>query len=151
MVTNIHLYQMKRVMYKKRILGKSTAAFSLTELMVVLVIIGVLVLLALPKLLPIVTKAKSTEAKLMLKQVYTLEQSFKYEHDRYSQTLPEIGFEQEKLVTSGGQARYRIEIVSADERAFVAQATSVVDFDNDGTYNVWIVDESGVVKEKVGD
>jgi type IV pilus assembly protein PilE len=139
------------ILIQKRRKRRHTAAFSLTELMVVLVIIGVLVLLALPKLLPIVTKAKSTEAKLMLKQVYTLEQSFKYEHDRYSQTLPEIGFEQEKLVTSGGQARYRIEIVSADERAFVAQATSVVDFDNDGTYNVWVVDESGVVREKTGD
>lgn len=45
------------------------SGFSLTELMVVLVIIGVLVLLALPRLLPVVTKAKTTEAKLMLKQV----------------------------------------------------------------------------------
>src|SRR5712692_10313418 len=78
--------------------------FSLTELMVVLVIIGVLVLLALPKLLPIVTKAKTTEAKLMLKQVYTLEQSYKFEHDRYSNILNEIGFEQERLVSQGGQA-----------------------------------------------
>ena len=56
-------------------------SFSLTKLMVVLVIIGVLVLLALPKLLPIVTKAKTTEAKLLLKQVYILEQSYKFEHE----------------------------------------------------------------------
>ena len=76
--------------------------FSLTELMVVLVIIGVLVLLALPKLLPIVTKAKTTEAKLMLKQVYTLEQSYKFEHDRYSNATGEIGFEQDKLISQGG-------------------------------------------------
>jgi type IV pilus assembly protein PilE len=125
--------------------------FSLTELMIVLVIIGVLVLLALPKLMPIVTKAKTTEAKLMLKQVYTLEQAYKYERDRYSVQLGEIGFEQEKLVSEGGQARYRIEILSADERGYQAQATSVVDFDNDGTFNVWIVDQAGVVSEKVPD
>jgi type IV pilus assembly protein PilE len=125
--------------------------FSLTELMIVLVIIGILVLLALPKLLPIVTKAKTTEAKLMLKQVYTLEQSYKYERDRYSLQLAEIGFEQEKLVSQGGQARYRIEILNADERGFQAQATSVVDFDNDGTFNVWMVDQTGVVNEKVAD
>ena len=81
---------------------KPINGFSLTELMVVLVIIGVLVLLALPKLLPIVTKAKTTEAKLMLKQLYTLEQSYKIEHDRYSQTLGETGFEQEKLISQGG-------------------------------------------------
>jgi type IV pilus assembly protein PilE len=130
---------------------KQDAGFSLTELMIVLVIIGILVLLALPKLLPIVTKAKTTEAKLMLKQVYTLQQSYKYEHDRYSLQLGEIGFEQEKLVSQGGQARYRIEIVNADERGFQAQATSVVDFDNDGTFNVWVVDQAGVVNEKVAD
>jgi type IV pilus assembly protein PilE len=92
-------------MRKKRRLLVTKDGFSLTELMVVLVIIGVLVLLALPKLLPIVTKAKTTEAKLMLKQVYTLEQSYKFENDHYSTNPSEIGFEQEKLVSQGGQAR----------------------------------------------
>jgi type IV pilus assembly protein PilE len=125
--------------------------FSLTELMVVLVIIGVLVLLALPKLLPIVTKAKTTEAKLMLKQVYTLEQSYKFEHDHYTNTLSEIGFEQDKLVSQGGQARYKIEVVSADEKNFTAQAISTVDFNGNGTFNIWAVDETGVIKEKVPD
>jgi type IV pilus assembly protein PilE len=129
----------------------SNRGFSLTELMVVLVIVGVLVLLALPKLMPVVTKAKTTEAKLMLKQVYTLEQTFKFEQDKYSRVLAEIGFDQLKLVSEGGQARYRIEIPSADEKSFVARATSVVDFDGDGIFNVWIVDESGVIKEQTPD
>ena len=134
---------------RKRVAGEE--GFSLTELMIVLVIIGILVLLALPKLLPIVTKAKATEAKLMLKQVHTLEQAYKYERDRYALQLAEIGFEQEKLVPQGGQARYRIEILNADEKGFQAQATSVVDFDNDGTFNVWVVDQTGAVNEKVAD
>ena len=125
--------------------------FSLTELMVVLVIIGVLVLLALPKLLPLVTKAKTTEAKLMLKQVITLEQSYKFENDRYSASLTDIGFEQTKLISEGGQARYKIEVISADEKSFVAIATSTVDFNNNGTFNVWEADQTGVIKEKVPD
>lgn len=123
----------------------------MTELMVVLVIIGVLVLLALPRLRPVVTKAKMTEAQLMLKQVYTLEQSYKFENDRYSQSLTDIGFEQEKLVTESGRARYKIEITAADEKGFTAQATSVVDFNNNGVFNVWVVDETGNIKEKVPD
>jgi type IV pilus assembly protein PilE len=130
---------------------KDESGFSLTELMIVLVIIGILVLLALPKLLPVVTKAKTTEAKLMLKQVQMLEQAYKYERDRYSPQLAEIGFEQERLVSQGGQARYRVEITNADERGFQAQATAVVDYDNDGTFNVWVVDQTGVVNEKVPD
>lgn len=130
---------------------KRDEGFSLTELMVVLVIIGVLVLLALPRLLPVVTKAKTTEAKLMLKQVHTLQQSFKFEYDRYTSVLPDIGFEQTKLVNDGGQARYRLEIVSADMKSFVAQAVAIVDFDEDGVFNVWTVDETGAIREKIPD
>ena len=87
----------------------------------------------------------------MLKQVLTLEQGFKYENDRYSSSLSEIGFEQQKLITDGGQARYKIEIASADEKSFVALATAIVDFNNNGVFNVWAVDTSGVIKEKVPD
>lgn len=125
--------------------------FSLTELMIVLVVVGILVLLALPKLMPVVTKAKTTEAKLMLKQLYTLEQSYKYENDRYSTVLADIGFEQEKLVTEQGRARYRLDILSADAKSFKAQATSVVDFDGDGTFDVWVTDESGAIRNTVPD
>jgi type IV pilus assembly protein PilE len=125
--------------------------FSLTELLVVLVIIGVLVLLALPRLMPVVTKAKTTEAKLNLKQVYMLEKSYKFEYDKYSPNLAEISFEQEKLITKGGPARYRIEITNAELNSFRAIATSVVDFDNDGIFNVWEVTEEGYVKEITSD
>ena len=125
--------------------------FSLTELLVVLVIIGILVLLALPRLTPIVTKAKTTEAKLNLKQVYMLEKAFKFEYDRYSTSLTEIGFEQEKLISEGGTARYRIEIKTVNETSFKATATSTVDFNNNGVFNVWEVNEAGMIKEVTPD
>jgi type IV pilus assembly protein PilE len=136
---------------KRKLVIADGGGFTMVELMVVLVIIGILVLLALPKLEPVVTKAKTTEAKMMLKQVYTLQKSYKFENDHYSTSLDEIGFEQEKLVTDGGRARYKIEIVSADDKSFVAQATAVVDFNNNGRFNVWTVDETGDIKEKVPD
>lgn len=127
------------------------SGFSMVELMVVLVIIGILVLLALPRLEPMVTKAKETEAKLMLKQVYTLEKSYKYEHDVYSASLADIGFEQDSLVTQGGRARYKISIVSADANTFLAEATAVVDFNGNGRFNVWTVDQTGDIVQKVPD
>lgn len=130
---------------------KYDEGFSLTELMVVLVIIGILVLLALPRLLPLVTKAKTTEAKLSLKQVYMLERTYKFEYDTFADNLQSIGFEQEKLITEGGNARYSIEIVNADVNAFTATAISVVDFDDDGIFNVWEVNEDGKILEKIAD
>ena len=134
----------------KKILKKQEG-FSITELLVVLVIIGVLVLLALPRLLPVVTKAKTTEAKLALKQVYMLQKSYKFENDRYSSDLNQIGFEQEKFVSEGGSARYKIEIVESELNNFRATATSTVDFDNDGTFNVWEVNHDGQIKEVTPD
>lgn len=44
----------------KRTIDKN--AFSLPELLVVLVIIGILVLVALPNLMPLISRAKATEA-----------------------------------------------------------------------------------------
>jgi type IV pilus assembly protein PilE len=63
----------------------------------------------------------------------------------------EIGFVQEKLTTEGGQANYRIEIVEFSPNAYTARAVSVVDFDNDGTFNVWEIDQDKNLKEIVKD
>lgn len=127
------------------------AGFSLTELLVVIVIIGILASLTIPKFLSITTKAKSTEAKLALKQIHNLQMSYYLENDTYTNDLISIGYEQEKLKTEGGNARYKIEIIEATAAGFVAKATAVIDFDKDGTFNVWSVNQEGIIKEEVVD
>lgn len=129
----------------------SEAGYSLLEIMIVVVIIGILALVAIPKFMGVTTRAKMVEAKTMLKQVYTLQQAYYYEHDAYGATPAAIGFEQSTLVTEGGTGRYRIEIEEATATSFVALATSVVDFDKDGTMNVWQVGPDGEISERVPD
>ena len=137
---------------KRRDLGnKSFAAFSLPELLVVLVIIGILVLIALPNLMPLISKAKSTEAQQQLVFLHTLQKSNFYTHSRYSTSLEELGFEQAKLSTDGGNANYKIEIIEANEKGFRARATAVVDFDGDGEYNVWEINQDKELKEVTKD
>src|ERR1700730_17773666 len=104
------------------LLQKRVKGYTLTEILVVLVIIGILVLLALPNLPPLITKAKSTEAKVQLEHIQTLEKTYFYEHSKYSKDLTEIGFIQEKLTTESkdGRANYRIEISNATNTAFTA-------------------------------
>lgn len=137
----------------KQILKRKVKAYTLTEILVVLVIIGILVLLALPNLLPLITKAKSTEAKVQLEHLSTLEKTYFYEKSKYSADLTEIGFIQEKLTTDGkdGRANYKIEIVKATNNAFLARATAVTDFDGDGVFNVWEIDQDKNLKEVVAD
>lgn len=126
-------------------------AFTLTELLVVLVIIGILVLLALPNLMPLISRAKSTEAQLQLEHLYTLQKSSFYMHSKYETDVKLLGFEQEKLVKDDGNANYIIEVVSASNNAFVARATAVTDFDGDGTFNVWQIDQDKKLKEVTPD
>lgn len=135
------------------LLKRKVNAYTLTEILVVLVIIGILVLLALPNLLPLITKAKSTEAKLQLEHIQTLEKNYFYEHSKYSTDLTEVGFIQEKLSTESkdGRANYRIEITSASNTAFTARATAVVDFNGNGTFNVWEIDQDKTLKEVTPD
>jgi len=134
-----------------RKLFKDESGFSLTELLVVIVIIGVLASLAIPKFLSVITKAKSTEAKLMLKQIYNLQQSYYLEKDVYSQNMTVLGFQVEKLVMEGGPARYKIEIPTASATEFLASATAVVDFDKDGVFNRWSINQEGMLIEEVPD
>lgn len=126
-------------------------AFSLPELLVVLVIIGILVLIALPNLMPLISRAKAAEAQQQLTFLHTLQRSNFYTYSRYSSSLEELGFEQQKLVSDGGHANYLIEIVEASEHGFRATATAVVDFDGDGIYNVWEIDQDKELKEIVKD
>ncbi len=112
---------------------------------------GILVLIALPNLMPLISRAKSTEAQQQLVFLHSLETSHFYSYSKYSESLDEVGFEQAALVTDGGNANYRIEIMEADEKGFKARATAVVDFDRDGTFDIWEIDQDKNLRQIVKD
>jgi len=136
-------------MMKKICFIKDEKGYSLVEVLVVVVIIGILAMLAIPRYMSMTDRAKAVEAQTMLNQVYTLQQAFFYMHSRYSDNLDAIGFEQAPLITENGNARYLITIEYADVQGFTALATSVVDQNRNRDYNTWEVNESGYIRERI--
>ncbi|AMA50318.1 MULTISPECIES: type IV pilin protein [Flavobacterium] len=122
-------------------------AYSLTEILIVLCIIGILLLMVLPNQTSVISQAKSIEAQAMLNQVYGLEKSYFYRYSKFSGNLDELGFEQEKTVDEGGQAMYRVEIIESSNESFLARATAVSDMDGDGSFNTWEINNTKLLTE----
>lgn len=126
-------------------------AYSMSEILVVLCIIGILIYLVLPNQTSVVTSAKSIEAQNMLSMLHGLEKNHFYRYSKYSSDFDAIGFEQALTIDKGGQAVYKIEIIEATLNSFVATATSLQDFDGDGNFNTWQIDQDRLLKEIVKD
>ena len=125
--------------------------YSLTEILIVLCIIGILIMMVLPNQTSVIGQAKAIEAKNALNQIHQLQKNFFYMNNRYAKTLEELKFEQPLLTEQGGQAIYRIEITQASTSAFVVKAVSTMDFDGDGQLNTWEINEKRKLVETIVD
>ncbi len=125
--------------------------YSMTEILIVLCIIGILILMVLPNQTSVISQAKAIEAQSMLNHIYALEKSHFYRYSRYTSSFQELGFEPQLTVDKGGQAVYHIEIIEAGTNSFKAKATALSDFDSDGTFNVWEIDQNKALTETTKD
>ncbi len=130
---------------------KKIKAYNLQEVLIVLVIIGILLLLALPNLMPLIAKTKSVEAQTQLKYIYNSQTTYRYMYSKYAIDLNEIDFEAPKTVNQNGTSNYSYELLTASNNSFKARATAITDFDGDGIFNVWEIDETGTPKQIVKD
>lgn len=127
----------------KKLLFKKLPSFNLQETLIVLAIIGILLLIALPNLMPLITKAKSIEAQTQLKAIYNSEKQYYFMYSKYSSDFNELDFELPKTVKQNGTANYTYEIIQSGNSEFKARATAITDFNGDGTFNVWEIDQNG--------
>jgi prepilin-type N-terminal cleavage/methylation domain-containing protein len=140
----------------KRKLGFAcdSRGFTLIELMMVVVIVGLLTALAIPRFTAAVSKAKQqSEVKALLKQIYTMQRVYWQEQDTYGcNGLTASGSSPDGFVTIGVQimahARYTYSMV-ADSSAFTCTATA--NLDGDVTIDTWTIDEDGTMTNTIND
>lgn len=91
------------------------------------------------------------EAQIQLKYIYNSQTTHRYMYSKYSLDLNEIDFEAPKTVKENGTSNYTYNIVSANNNSFSVRATAITDFDGDGIFNIWEINELGVPKQIVKD
>ena len=91
------------------------------------------------------------EATKSLSKVYDLEMAYREMFGHYTDNLYALVFIQDTLVTEGGKANYKVSLPEVTDSTFTATAVSVVDFDRDGQFNTWTVNEMGIITEIVED
>lgn len=123
--------------------------FTLIELMIVVVIIGILAALAIPRFIGSSVKTKQGEAQIILKQIATLQMTYRI--DSPTQTY----FETAEVASSDNELAFEdlgIEIPPTARYSFTCEhsdsgftATAYANLDEDDFEDQWVIHSSGVL------
>lgn len=125
---------------------RTDKGFTLIELMIVVVIIGLLAAMAIPRFMSVSTKNKQSEAKLILKQIYVNQRA--YRQAGLSYYLPGASAsaanpnEFKALTIEIGVSSLYTYSINGTANTFTATATSGI-LDDDPAPDIWQIDHTG--------
>ncbi len=110
--------------------------FSLMEVMIVVVIIGILAALAYPNLEKYLKRARQTEAKTNLSAIYTAQKIYFTLHQSYTKDINELDL-------SLAQGLYTYTIQEASTSTFKAKAEGNIY--NDDALDTWTIEQNKIL------
>ncbi len=94
---------------------------TLTELMIVILIVGILGAIAYPNYREFAARAKRNEAKAELLRIATIQERFYLQNSTFASQLTQLGYPADTITT--GSESYTVRITSGDTSNFTARAT----------------------------
>ena len=127
--------------------------FTLLELMIVVIVIGVIAALAIPRFMASTTKAKTAEVSQILKQVHVQERAYRQEYDTYwgngvsadgsnPLNFAKLGV----MIMEGARYTYSIEATPTTFRC-----TATANLDDDPAVDTWTIDDGGALIQTTND
>ncbi len=134
---------------------RNTKGFTLIELMIVVVIIGILAALAIPRFMSATSKSKQSEARAILKQIYINQRAYRQQDLANNYYTPAGSASAaapnafvEIWIEIMPSARYTYNMV-VTPLTFTVIATANID--DDATIDTWTMDEQGVLTNTIND
>ncbi len=121
---------------------KHMLGVTLTELMIVVLVLSIIITIAYPNYRQFAARAKRNEAKAALLQIATNQERFYLNNQRYSNDMTELGFNGiNNVITETGS--YMIRITSADAAQYTADAVYQLPDDEAGKCGTFTIDSTG--------
>jgi prepilin-type N-terminal cleavage/methylation domain-containing protein len=134
---------------------RNRLGFTLIELMIVVVIIGILASMAIPRFMKAAAKSRQSEAQLILKEIYVNERAYRQQSavNSYFQPAGVASAVNSTVlhpiwVDIAASSKYTYTIV-ATPNTFTATAEGNVD--DDATLDTWVMDETGTLTNTIND
>ncbi len=135
--------------------AKQEHGFTLIELMIVVVIIGILASLAIPRFMEASTKAKQSEVKLIMKQIYVNQRTYR------QQSMVNSYYQPGGAASAASPQAFAllwVEIMSTCKYSFTIAATNTTflctatgNLDDDATLDTWTMDQDGNLVNTIDD
>ena len=126
-------------------INKAGNGFSLMEIMISLVIIAIIAGFGYPRYIKMITRARQTEAKTVLRAIFTTQDLYKMNNLRYADDIKLLDIE----VPVNAVYKYSLDPATDNNQTFSAKAEANID--DDPALDQWEINHTNTLSNVIND